>query len=53
MCEQTALEFFASLKQTFSNATTLTWINKYCKGSAMQIGTVFRPICRVVCLMVL
>ena len=41
MCQQTALGFCVSLKKTFSNATTFTVINKYCKGAAIQIATVF------------
>ena len=49
----TALGFCLSLKKTFSNETTFTVINKYCKGSAIQSATVFRPICLDVCLRVL
>ena len=50
MCEQTPLAFCVSLRETFSNATTFTVINKYCKGAAIQIATVFRQICCVVCM---
>ena len=53
MCQQTVLGFWVSLKETFSSATTFTVINKYSKGAAIQIATVFRPICLVVCLRVL
>ena len=49
MCEQIALAIFVSLAETFSNATTFTVINKYWKGAAIQIATVFRHIC-LVCL---
>ena len=48
MCKQKALGFCVSLKETFSDATTFTVINKYCKGAAVQIATVCWPICRVV-----
>ena len=34
----TALGFSESLKETFSNATTFTVINKYFKGPAIQIA---------------
>ena len=50
MCQQTTLGFCVSLKETFSNKTTFTVINKYWKSAVIQIATVFRPICRVVCL---
>ena len=53
MCEQIALAIFVSLAETFSNATTFTVINKYWKGAAIQIATVFRHICLVVCLRLL
>ena len=53
MCWQTVLGFCVLVKETFSNATTLTLINKYCKDAAIQIATVFRYICRVVSLKVL
>ena len=53
MCYQTDLGFCVSLKETFSIATTFSVINKYCKGSAIEIATVFRPICFVVYLRVL
>ena len=42
-----------SLRETFSNATTLTVINKYWKGAVIHIVAVFQPICHVVCLRVL
>ena len=44
MCQQTTLGFCVSLKETSSNATTFTVINKYWKGAVIQIATVFRPI---------
>ena len=53
MCSQTALGFWVSLRQTSSNASTSTVINSYCKGAVLQIAKDCRPICRVVCLMVL
>ena len=40
MCKQKALGFCVSLKETFSDATTFTVINKYSKGAALQIATV-------------
>ena len=53
MSQQKTLGCCVSLKVTFSNATTFTVINKYRKGAAIQIGTVFRPICLVLSLWVL
>ena len=53
MREQKASGFFVSLKETFPNATTFTEINEYCQGAAIQIATVFRPICLLVSLRVL
>ena len=53
MGEQTVLGFCVLVKETFSNAPTLKVFNKYCKGSAIQIAEVFRPIFHVVCLRVL
>ena len=47
------LGFYVPLKETFSNASTFTVLNKYFKGSAIQITTVFGPICLVVYLRVL
>ena len=41
MCEDAALGFCVSLKETFSNATTSTVINEYYTGAAIQIATVF------------
>ena len=41
MGQQTVLGFCVSVKETSSNATTYTVISKYCKGAAIQIGTVF------------
>ena len=38
-----------SLKETFSNIITSKVINKDGKGNVVQIATVFRPICHVVC----
>ena len=53
MCSQTVLGYCVSLKETFSDATTLRVIDKFCKGAAIQIGTLFPPISRVLCLRVL
>ena len=53
MCQQTVLRFCVSLKVNFFNAPTLKVFNKYCKRDAIQIATVFQPICHVVCLKVL
>ena len=53
MCYQTALELCISLKETSPNAATFGVINKYFKGAVIQIATMFRSICRVVCLRVL
>ena len=53
MCEQTLLAFCASLKETFSNATTYTVTNKFGQRGAIQIAKVFRYICHFVCLRVL
>ena len=53
MRQQTVLRFCISLKETFANTITITVINKYAKGAAVQIATVFQPICYVVCPMVL
>ena len=39
--------------KTFCDETTFTLINKYCKGPAIQIATVFPPVWLVVCLRVL
>ena len=52
MCQQTVLGFCVSIKETFSNATTLIVINKYCKGALIQIATAVRYICHVVSLRV-
>ena len=41
MCQQKALGFCISLKETFSDATTFTVINKYSKGAVIQLATVF------------
>ena len=49
MCKQTVLGFCISLKANFSNGITSTVINKYGTGVVVQIATVFRPICHVVC----
>ena len=40
MCYQTALVFYVSLKETFSNESTFTVINKSYKGAAIQLATV-------------
>ena len=40
MSQQTALGFCVSLQETFSNATTFTVINKYCKDAVIEIATV-------------
>ena len=53
MCSQTVLGYCVSLKETISDATTLRVIDKFCKGAAIQMGTLFRPISRVLCLRVL
>ena len=53
MCQRIGLGFFLSLKQTSSNATPFTVINKYCKGALIHIARVFRSICHVVSLSVL
>ena len=37
--------FYESYVVTFSNATTFTVINEYCKGAVIEIATVFQPIC--------
>ena len=49
MRSKTVLRFGISLKETFSNAITFTVINKYGKGPAVHIATVFQNICYVVC----
>ena len=41
MCEEAALGFCVSLKESFSNATTFTVINEDYTGAALQIATVF------------
>ena len=53
MCQQAALGFFVSLKETSCNATTLPVINRYWKGAVIQIATLFRSISHVVFLRVL
>ena len=53
MCQQRDLWFCVSIKETFSNSATFAVINKYCKGAAIQIARVFRPIFFVVSLRVL
>ena len=53
MCQKTLLGFCVSLKDTFSNETTFTVINKNFKGAVIQIATVFRYISHIVCLRVL
>ena len=49
MYQKTVLGFCISLKETFSNAIIFTVINKHGKGVLVQVATVFRPICYVVC----
>ena len=49
----TLLGFFVSLKEAFSNGTTFTVINRYCKGASIEITAVLRPIFLVICIMVL
>ena len=49
MRQQTVLRFCIRLTETFSNAITFMVINKYDKGTVVQIATVFQPICYVVC----
>ena len=39
--KKTLLGFCVPLKETFPNATTFTVINKYYKGAAIEIPTVF------------
>ena len=41
MSQQTVLGFCVSLKDTFSNGTTCTVIEEFCKGGVIQIGTLF------------
>ena len=53
MCEKTLLGFCVLLKEYFSNATTFTVINEYCKGAVIQIATVSPAIFLLVCLRVL
>ena len=53
MWQETVLGFCVLLKETFFNATTFTVNNQYSKGAAIQIVTVFPPICHVLCLRVL
>ena len=53
MCQQTVFGFCMSLKGTFFDVITFTVINKYGKQATIQIATVFRPICHVVCRRVL
>ena len=43
-CVNNRLWIFSIPNETFSNATTFKVFNKYCKGSAIQIATVFLPI---------
>ena len=44
---RTSSIFINHCEETFSTATTFIVINKYCKSSAIQIATVFLPICLV------
>ena len=53
MCQETVLGFCVLVKETFSIATTFKLFNKYSRGAVLQIGTLFWPICHVVCLRVL
>ena len=39
MCQQRDMGFCVSLKETFSNGTTFTVINKYFKDAAIQIAS--------------
>ena len=50
---QKKIQYCVSIKETFSDATTLRVTNKFCKGAAIQIATVFQSICHVVYLKVL
>ena len=53
MCQQKALGFCLSLKDTFLNGTIFTVFNKLCEGAVIQIATVSRTKLIVVCLKVL
>ena len=41
---QTVVRLSISLSETFSNSTTFIVINKYGKGAAVEIETVFRSV---------
>ena len=43
----------SELVATFSTATIFTVVDQFCEGTVVQIGTVLRPICHVVCQRVL
>ena len=44
MCLETVRRFRILLRDTFSNSTAFTLINKYAKGAVGQISTVFPPV---------
>ena len=47
VCQETVLRFCISLTETFCKTVALTTINKYCKGAAMEISTVFARVYHV------
>ena len=49
MCQQTALRFWASLRQTFPNSVAFILINKSGKGAAPEISSVFGTVYHVTC----
>ena len=49
MWQQTALRICIELTQTFTNWSMWTLMNKYGKGSVVQISTVFGPFSHVCC----
>ena len=49
MCQQTVLRFCIELRYTFSDWIMLRVINKYDKGTVVQIATVFVPVDHLVC----
>ena len=53
MCQQKALEFCVSLKETFLNGTTFTVFSKLSEGAVIEIAKVSRTKLIVVCLRVL
>ena len=53
MCSQVILRLWISIRETFFNWTAFTVINKYGKGAAVQISTVFHHIYHGICQSVL